>query len=168
MNRRKVGVCYIVQWSPSKGYGHGGNHILRASSILPVGIVMWTLQGCIFRLFCCCMMLTKVSTMSVHANIMPAFEPTKGGIQFYEGSKRASRLLSESCTVQVLLRLGNLPTLRNTGISAFQRFWLYTNTFGTKQSVCIYHRWLVFRESVRRCFTVDVCYWGESLSGVPP
>ena len=44
-------------------------------------------------------------------------------------------LSSEFCIVHVLLGLGNLSALQNTGISAFQGFRLYTIAFGTKRSV---------------------------------
>ena len=54
----------------------------------------------------------------------PVFESTGGGAQSYKSSRWAS---GEFCTVQVLLGLRNLSTLQNTGISALQGFWLYTN-----------------------------------------
>ena len=101
----------------------------------------WTLRDCIFGPFCCRMMLRKVSMMSVYANIISC-------LWTHESGKRASWLLSDICTVQVLLRLGNLSTLRNTGVSAFHRFWLYTNMrkYIRNQTKCLhYHRWLFFR-----------------------
>ena len=66
------------------------------------------------------MRLRKVGKMSNNADTVLAFESTKSGAQVYESGRRASRLMSEFCTVQVLLGRGNLFALWNTGFSAFQ------------------------------------------------
>ena len=52
--------------------------------------------------------------------------------------KRGSTLSSNFCTVQVLVGLKNLCTLRNTGVSTIQEFnctQTYINAFGTKQTI---------------------------------
>ena len=73
----------------------------------------------------------------------PVFESTECGAQFYESGRRASRLSSVFCTVQVLLGLGNLSVYGILG-SVFQGFWMCTN------------KWKCIRDH-RKC--LQYCRW---------
>ena len=88
----------------------------------------------------------------------PPFEFTKCGKQSYESARRVSSLLSQFCTVQVLLGLENLLALQNTEVSTFQGFWVYTNIckYIQDQMKCLqYRRWPLLGVPKRRGSTVN-------------
>lgn len=67
-----------------------------------------------------------------------------------------------NATVQVLLELGDLAALQNTGVSTFQEFWMYTNICKYIRSVCNIHcRWPLYGVSVGQGSTIYVyiVYW---------